>query len=70
MLVRGEKLTFKSIIKYLKKRKDVLDVEDLSEDEQSLYLRVLTKKPIGPSNLEIENNQRARSAKLRAAEKL
>ena len=31
--------------------------------------RVLTKKPIGPSDLEIEENPRSRTAKLRVAEK-
>ncbi|MBI2327220.1 16S rRNA (cytosine(1402)-N(4))-methyltransferase RsmH [Candidatus Curtissbacteria bacterium] len=33
-------------------------------------LKVLTKKPVGPTFWEIENNPRSRSAKLRAAEKL
>lgn len=33
-------------------------------------LRILTKSPIGPSNMEIQSNPRSRSAKLRAAEKL
>ncbi len=33
-------------------------------------LRVLTKKPVTPSEEEIERNPRARSAKLRAAEKI
>jgi 16S rRNA (cytosine1402-N4)-methyltransferase len=32
--------------------------------------KILTKKPIQPSESEIQNNPRARSAKLRAAEKL
>ncbi len=44
LLARGDLSDFKEIIAYLKKRKDVLKVEALSEDEQSLYLRVLTKK--------------------------
>ncbi len=33
-------------------------------------LKILTKKPLTPSEKEIENNIRARSAKLRAAEKI
>ena len=44
LLARGDSILFKKIIEYLKKRKDVLKVELLSEDNQSLYLRVLTKK--------------------------
>jgi predicted DNA binding protein len=44
LLARGNSLKFKKIIEYLKKRKDVLKLETLSEDNQSLYLRVLTKK--------------------------
>jgi 16S rRNA (cytosine1402-N4)-methyltransferase len=33
-------------------------------------LRIMTKKPLKPSSLEIEQNPRSRSAKLRAAEKI
>ena len=33
-------------------------------------VRSVTKKPITPSEAELENNPRARSAKLRIAEKL
>jgi 16S rRNA (cytosine1402-N4)-methyltransferase len=33
-------------------------------------LKVLTKKPMVPSEGEVQQNPRARSAKLRAAEKL
>ncbi|HHW06615.1 MAG TPA: 16S rRNA (cytosine(1402)-N(4))-methyltransferase RsmH [Clostridia bacterium] len=33
-------------------------------------LRIITKKPVLPGQAEVENNPRARSAKLRAAEKL
>jgi 16S rRNA (cytosine1402-N4)-methyltransferase len=36
------------------------------EDER---LRVLTKKPLRPSDDEVARNQRARSARLRAAER-
>ncbi|HSX18703.1 MAG TPA: 16S rRNA (cytosine(1402)-N(4))-methyltransferase RsmH [Candidatus Saccharimonadales bacterium] len=38
--------------------------------KQEGKLKVLTPKPIGPSNEEIEQNPRARSAKLRVAEKI
>lgn len=44
LLARGDSSQFKKISEYLNKRKDVLKVEYLSEDNQSLYLRVLTKK--------------------------
>lgn len=37
---------------------------------QGPKLKVLTKKPIGPSLVEVRNNPRARSAKLRAAIKI
>ncbi|MFA6393756.1 MAG: 16S rRNA (cytosine(1402)-N(4))-methyltransferase RsmH [Patescibacteria group bacterium] len=40
------------------------------EDNEKADLKILTKKVIVPSNEEIKNNPRARSAKLRAAEKL
>jgi 16S rRNA (cytosine1402-N4)-methyltransferase len=33
-------------------------------------LKVITKKPIVPTEKEVERNPRARSAKLRVAEKL
>ncbi len=36
--------------------------------KQTESLKVLTKKPVGPSSFEIESNPRSRSAKLRAAE--
>jgi 16S rRNA (cytosine1402-N4)-methyltransferase len=38
--------------------------------QQTPVLRVITKKPILPTAAELERNQRARSAKLRIAEKL
>ena len=38
--------------------------------KQETRLKVLTKKPIGPGNQEVLDNPRARSAKLRAAEKI
>ena len=41
----------------------------LERGEQAL-LRVLTKKPVVPSDDEVRHNPRARSAKLRAAERL
>ncbi len=44
LLVRGDYHNFKDIIEYLRKRKDVVKFEILSEDDQSIYIRVLTKK--------------------------
>ena len=44
LLVRGDLSQFSNIIEYLKKRPDVVRIEVLSQDHQSLYLRVLTKK--------------------------
>lgn len=38
--------------------------------DKKKILKILTKKPIVPSEQEIKNNSRARSAKLRAAEKI
>jgi 16S rRNA (cytosine1402-N4)-methyltransferase len=40
------------------------------ENERSGKLKILTKKPISPSQIEIKINKRARSAKLRAGEKI
>jgi 16S rRNA (cytosine1402-N4)-methyltransferase len=40
------------------------------ENEISGKLKILTKKPISPSQIEIKINKRARSAKLRAGEKI
>jgi 16S rRNA (cytosine1402-N4)-methyltransferase len=37
---------------------------------QAGWYRMLTKKPIGPLPVEVERNPRARSAKLRAVEKV
>jgi 16S rRNA (cytosine1402-N4)-methyltransferase len=42
----------------------------LANDPDSAWLRVLTKKPVIPGDDEVRLNPRARSAKLRAAEKL
>jgi 16S rRNA (cytosine1402-N4)-methyltransferase len=39
-------------------------------DRERGLVHVLTKKPIEASELEVEANPRARSAKLRAAERL
>ena len=44
LLARGDSSKFKKIVEYLRRRKDVLKVEHLSEDDQSLYLRVFTRK--------------------------
>jgi 16S rRNA (cytosine1402-N4)-methyltransferase len=39
------------------------------EQRDEIGIRVLTKKPIRPGEVELERNARARSAKLRAAER-
>jgi 16S rRNA (cytosine1402-N4)-methyltransferase len=39
-------------------------------EQQGAWLKVLTRKPVVPSDAEVERNPRARSAKLRAAEKV
>lgn len=49
---------------------DRLVKEFFRSEEKRGRVSILTKKPIVPSGLEIENNPRARSAKLRVAEKL
>jgi predicted DNA binding protein len=56
LLVRGDSSKFIKIIEYLTKRKDVLKLETLSEDDQSLYVRVLTKKIGQFSDLFFEHN--------------
>jgi len=40
------------------------------EQEELGKIKVITEKPIGPTVIEIENNPRARSAKLRVIEKI
>ena len=44
--------------------------ERIYEQERSAVIKEVTRKPIVPSDDEIQNNPRARSAKLRIAEKL
>ncbi|MGH2395573.1 MAG: 16S rRNA (cytosine(1402)-N(4))-methyltransferase, partial [bacterium] len=41
-----------------------------SSSQERRWLRILTRKPITPSPEEIARNPRARSAKLRAAERI
>ena len=41
-----------------------------SPNDRSPLLKILTKKPITPTEMEIQENFRARSAKLRAAERI
>ena len=43
---------------------------ELADKDGSIPLKKITKKPIRPSELEIKNNPRSRSAKLRVAEKI
>lgn len=49
---------------------DRLVKHTLREQKQEKTVQVLTKKPILPSDEEVDSNPRARSAKLRAAEKM
>lgn len=45
-------------------------VKNFYRSRHSIDLKILTKKPIGPTQEEVKINPRSRSAKLRAAEKL
>ena len=63
LLVHGGRL----VIISFHSLEDALVKRFLKQDRQ---LRVLTPKPIGPARSEIWQNPRARSAKLRAAEKI
>ena len=49
---------------------DEPDENPFSRDEHVNELRVVTKKPVGPSDEEMKKNKRSRSAKLRVAEKV
>jgi len=52
------------IVKHLFKK-----VEREGKDQGNYGLKIITKKPIGPASEEVRENPKARSAKLRAAEK-
>ena len=49
---------------------DRLVKNDFKDNEKSGIYKILTKKPIVPGDDEIESNRRARSAKLRIAQKI
>lgn len=49
---------------------DEPDENPFSRDEHVNELRVVTKKPVAPSDEEMKKNKRSRSAKLRVAEKV
>jgi len=58
------------IVKHFFKKKSEAIIDDITgQDIASGTLKVLTKKPITPTEKEIELNPRARSALLRVAEK-
>jgi len=42
----------------------------MREGAKDMHFRLLTKKPVTASEVEIESNPRSRSAKMRAAERL
>jgi 16S rRNA (cytosine1402-N4)-methyltransferase len=44
--------------------------EQIYKEERNAVLKEVTRKPITPSEEETKNNPRARSAKLRIAEKM
>ena len=46
------------------------EVEREGKDKGNYGLKIITKKPISPSSEEVEHNPKARSAKLRVAEKI
>ena len=46
------------------------EVEREGKDKGNYGLKIITKKPISPSSGEVERNPKARSAKLRVAEKI
>jgi 16S rRNA (cytosine1402-N4)-methyltransferase len=48
---------------------DRLVKTDFRQNEKAGIYRIVTKKPIVPTREEIEENRRARSAKLRIAQK-
>lgn len=45
-------------------------VKNFFRDRKNISFKILSKKPIIPSDFEIRNNRRARSAKLRVVEKI
>ncbi|MBN2854099.1 16S rRNA (cytosine(1402)-N(4))-methyltransferase RsmH [Patescibacteria group bacterium] len=45
-------------------------VKNFLKNRKGISFKILTKKPLGPEVSEINNNKRARSAKLRVAEKI
>jgi 16S rRNA (cytosine1402-N4)-methyltransferase len=46
------------------------EIEREGKDQGNYGLKIITKKPISPSSEEVEGNSKARSAKLRVAEKI
>jgi len=59
---------FIAIISYHSLEDRLVKVDFKQNEKQGIY-RIITKKPISPSRQEIADNRRARSAKLRIAEK-
>ena len=60
------------IVKHYFKNNTLINVEDYFDRKKinQENLKVLTKKPVTPSNYEVQINPRSRSAKLRVAEKI
>ncbi len=62
------------LIKHFFKKYEILPKKHLLQDkdhqDNTKWLKILTKKPIMPSYKEVQNNKRSRSARLRAAERI
>lgn len=47
-----------------------IPINNTSQQKQKVYFKLLTRKPIVPSEDEIRNNKRSHSAKLRLLKKI
>ena len=66
----GEDRIAKNVFRAAAKKRRVLHADGRVKEVLPAIVKVLTRKPLKPSKEEIGVNSRARSARLRAAEKL